>query len=803
MGYPSHVADRRSANSSTNLLFPLPRLCFPIKPSFRRARQRYGESMCATTLVNHAVGALNPLYSCSSVLPASNSSIGLSDINVLSGQRRVLANMYGVSKKFVRASKLSARTTRSVDGQVRSAVSDGSCVSSDCMPVHSVLMSFLSESRMNPVGHTNLPMPPLLGGESVSPPLPPNEVLPSYFGEDPLLSAIPIVASRVSLPSRLSTVLVTSLLPSSLAAEYGHFNSNLLAAVTDSPFQLRRPRFFGEQTEYIKLLCRMKQLNMISFTVAPKAVNGLFGVPKDGDGIRLIIDATPANRLFIPCPHVQLPDPGTLARLSVTTDLHSQRRGALYMAKADLESFYHQLMLPEWLQPYFSLPGIAVEVLVAAGLISSGGAVEDREALMYPMCTTLPMGWSHSVFVSQSVHEYVLYVVGGLNPLHNVMHLRSPFITCGVHLIYVDDFGVLANSRSECDHILSIAVNAYSTAGLMLKLSKLRSSSKEPIQLLGMCISGENYSITLPPDRLRRLVMLTIDTLRAPLVSGVHVQRLVGLWVWQLLLARPALAVLQNAYRFMNTAGTEERVLWSSVRGEFITLLSILPLLRVSLLSGWHRRLIATDASEVAAGVVATSLTSPLFQLFWPLSASRHTAHDHINRVGAHRVVAVGRSFSIPVPTIESGLFQPSVSLLRIHSSAPRLRELSSADYYWGTITSIRNEWRTLISSTWRWKEHINTLELRAIVLALRRVLSSPSSHNGSGGCRLMLLCDSAVVTYAMLKGRSSSPALVNGMKQMAALLLSSGIRLGIVWIPTEINPADAPSRAVNEFIHS
>ena len=91
------------------------------------------------------------------------------------------------------------------------------------------------------------------------------------------------------------------------------------------------------------------------------------------------------------------------------------------------------------------------------------------------------MGWSHSVFVSQSVHEYVLYFMGGLNPLHNVMHLQSPFITCGVHLIYVDDFGVLVNSRSECDHILSIAVNT--AAGLMLKLSKLRSSPKEPIQL--------------------------------------------------------------------------------------------------------------------------------------------------------------------------------------------------------------------------------------------------------------------------------------------------------------------------------
>jgi hypothetical protein len=258
------------------------------------------------------------------------------------------------------------------------------------------------------------------------------------------------------------------------------------------------------------------------------------------------------------------------------------------------------------------------------------------------------------------------YTIGGLNPLHNIVRLKSPFITCGVHLIYVDDFGVLANSISECDRVLSIAINAYAAAGLMLKISKLRHTSNKPIQLLGMCISGENYSVTLPSDRIRRLVMLTIDTLRAPLVTGMHIQRLVGLWVWQLLLARPALAILQHVYRFMNIAGTEEKVLWTSVKQEFIILLSILPLLHVSLLSNWYRRVVATDASELAAGVVSTNLTSPLFQLLWPLTASRHTAYDHINRLTDHRRIAVGESFNIPVSVINSPLVQPSVSLLRI-----------------------------------------------------------------------------------------------------------------------------------------
>ena len=38
---------------------------------------------------------------------------------------------------------------------------------------------------------------------------------------------------------------------------------------------------------------------MIAFTAEPLAVNGLFAVEKDSDTDRLIIDAQPANRLFI------------------------------------------------------------------------------------------------------------------------------------------------------------------------------------------------------------------------------------------------------------------------------------------------------------------------------------------------------------------------------------------------------------------------------------------------------------------------------------------------------------------------
>jgi hypothetical protein len=805
MNYNYQVVNRPSGNTSnhnmqvTPSLFPLPLLQLPPKSSSRRARQRYGEALCATTLLNHSVSALNCMYNSNpTLLPASNMSVG-SIVNVSKGQHRLLSHMYNVSKHFVVASKLSARTACQFIRQDRSAVSTGSSVLSDnisdSVPVHSVLMSYLSSeciesiltSTSGVVASTSSP-PGMELSKSI---LSYSSPVSTYFGEDPLLNAIPIVASRVSLPTRLSRVPLTSLLPSELASAYAEVNSSILAPPdlsvhTNSNWGQRKPQFYGERSEYLKLLQRMQKLNMIAFTTKPKAINGLFGVPKDGYEIRLIIDATPANRMFIPCPHVQLPDPSSLSRLSI-----DRNRGELWMAKADLESFYHQLVLPEWLQPYFALPGIAARELVAFGLISFNEYSAADNTIVYPMCTTLPMGWSHSVFVSQSVHEYVLYHIGKLLPTDNIIHLNSPVIDRALHVIYVDDFGILANTRVECDRVLSIAIDAYAVAGLSMKISKLRNTSRDPIQLLGMYIDGYDYSITLPNDKLKRMVMLTIDTLRYELVTGKQIQKLIGLWTWQLLLARPGLSILHSVYRYMNVVDEQERVLWPSVRKELICLLCILPLLRVSLLSPFHSRLIATDASEIAAGVVSTDLTNTLFDLLWPLSASRHTAYNHIKGLVKRRQSVKSFLFPISIPTIESGLIQPSVSLIRTLNHSVVLQQSNNAKQYISTVTSPSIEWRTLISSTWRWEEHINRLELRAIVLALRRLLSSPSVAE----CRLLLLCDSTVVTYAMMKGRSSAKGLVTGMKQVAALSLSSGCRIGIVWIPTEVNPADEPSR--------
>ena len=785
-------------------LFPLPAVPPPFhsKSSSARARQRYHFQQCATGLANATITTLNRLYCpslsinirevCLSATPVSSLSVpSVPSAAQLRVQARISSCCRGLVH-FANDSRRAQILSSDVEVGETSPVDPLNAVDGLVSVLHSsrssvsfILFRFLSRvlSPTSTLFSSRLPSPVAPSEAVVHPMMVP--LMSSYCGDDPHTPLTPLVAKKVSLPTRLSRLPVTSLLPAHIADLYASPNEALLVA----PFQAAvdggaenvpgasTTRFRGERKEYLPLLTRMHQLNMIAFTSTPLAVNGLFGVPKDGNEIRLIIDATPANQLFHPSPHVSLPNPSSLARLS------SKPNRRLWLAKADLESFYHQLLLPEWLCPYFALPGLRASTLVEAGLVDSK-RFPCASVMVYPMCTSLPMGWIHSVFVGESVHEHVLYTKARLHPQDNVLHLTSPLVDRTLHCVCLDDIGFLSNSQSECQHQLDRALSAYAEVGLLLTRSKLRPPS-DSMGLLGMLIDGRRLLIHLSEPKMRRLVNITLAVLASAEVTGTQLHRVVGLWTWQLMLARPALSVLHYCYRYIEIRKHKSEVLWNSVKQELVMLLSLLPLLRVSLADGWYPLLVATDASEQAAGVVATQLSNSLFHLLWPLTASRHTLHTQIQGLVKYRSSEF--TPSIPSNTVATVL-QPAMQLTALDSMQ---REREASHVYMQLVGSPSLQWRTWISSPWRWSEHINTLELQSIILALRRLLSSPMAINH----RLLLLCDSAVVAYSITKGRSSAASLAAGMKKVAALTLAGGIRVGVAWIPTQINPADRPSR--------
>jgi len=595
----------------------------------------------------------------------------------------------------------------------------------------------------------------------------------SAFSSAPT-AVVPLVAARISLPQNLNIVPLLDVLPPAVAAQYTEaaspalLRSSTVVLTMNFLKPLRRPRVAGSRAEYVRLVARMHQIGILGFTAAPKAVNGVFAVGKDVETDRIIVDAQPANRRFVDSPHVALPGPSHLVQLCVPRAPLARgcrRWRRMYVGKTDLSNFYHHLGVPEWMQPYLALPPLSPAELAACGL-PPGAA--------YPMCLTMPMGFSHAVFLAQSAHEHVVYSSGALQREHSLLCLASPVVSedCALHGIVIDDFFLFSLSLELANRTVERVLAAYRAAGFVVKQSKVVMPTSAPVKVIGFDIDGEQATIRLPAQSQLSLVRSTLAVLRVGTVTGALLSHLVGRWTWVMMLRRSTLSVLQHAYRYCRVAQHRRFTLWPSVRRELCMLLSLLPLLEAHLDAPFFHRAIASDASELAGGVVATTLTPQLATDLWPLCSNRHHA------------VRQAQSNALRVRSEDSAAHLLAIELLGLSAS-----DAAGFDAFYTTVEAA--PWRTIVSTPWLGEEHINVLELRAALLAVHWVLSHPSSLSS----RVFLLLDSTVAFFSLWKGRSSSPGLLLVLRKISALLLAGGLSLLPGWVPSAVNPADAPSR--------
>ena len=102
--------------------------------------------------------------------------------------------------------------------------------------------------------------------------------------------------------------------------------------------------------------------------------------------------------------------------------------------------------------------------------------------------------------------------------------------------------------------------------------------------------------------------------------------------------------------------------------------------------------------------------------------------------------------------------------------------------------------WKWTTVASWQWTgqaEHINALELRAVLTSLRWRLERHKKVH----CKFVHLIDSMVCLHALSRGRSSSRKLRRTMLRINALLLATKSQGVWTYVHTKQNPADAPSR--------
>lgn len=496
-----------------------------------------------------------------------------------------------------------------------------------------------------------------------------------------------------------------------------------------------KPAILTGRGQWAAFVGRLSKAGMVRFSVAPRAVCGAFAVAKPDGSQRFIVDARPANWHFANSPHVSLPTPDVIGRVRMPY-------GPVYVAKSDVSDFYHAFRLPEWLSDYFGLPPLP------AASISPGVAAQyGASTRVYPCCTTLPMGYSHAVVLAQAAHERVLDSLGDLFPRAD--RIGDPACTDYtlrrgrvMHAVYIDDLVLFGTNPGELLRRQTAYVTEMRRRGFAFKPAKLVRPTLAPTPVLGMEFDGVKRTLRSAPNRSVELVRETRAVLAvAGRVSGQRVAELVGSWLWAMLPCRPSLSIFAATFAFVEKSRRRGMVLWPTVRRELTTALCLLPLLIADLSVGDLRVVVATDASDTGLGVTAYRL---------------------------------------------DGYCDNT------HSNPARDQPLKTFEFSLANLAVERVPWQNVVAFRWRRAEHINVLEMRAFHVGLRWVLK----HRSAVGCRLLFLCDSAVACGVIRKGRSSSVTLLQRMRAIAADLIRAGCVVDIRWIPSELNPADAPSRA-------
>ena len=103
--------------------------------------------------------------------------------------------------------------------------------------------------------------------------------------------------------------------------------------------------------------------------------------------------------------------------------------------------------------------------------------------------------------------------------------------------------------------------------------------------------------------------------------------------------------------------------------------------------------------------------------------------------------------------------------------------------------------WRTAVQFKWQADAHINELEMRAFLSALRWRLRAVCNLE----CKFLHLLDSQVSIAVLVKHRSGSRRLNRVARKVSSLELASGAVAILGFCRSSDNPADAPSRTKDD----
>ena len=359
---------------------------------------------------------------------------------------------------------------------------------------------------------------------------------------------------------------------------------------------------------------------------------------------------------------------------------------------------------------------------------------------LFPRFRSLPMGWSYSVFIAQLVHMQIVAEAALLSPCRLLTRLQSrvpvPVTDVPTVAVYIDDVGVLGTDRERVNLVQRTYGSVASRYGFLLKPSKTVAATRR-VDLLGVTVDGERRVLEAGPERTIAAIRLATRACSSSTMTYQELAAIVGRFNWLFLIRRPLLSVFNNVYRWLSRYADRPgpHPLWDCCRRELSCAAGLVTCAFADLSLPVADTVIATDASGSGFGVV-------------------------------------------------SACDAPAAMAIAAETMRPPSCGQRDGEHLYDMVESM--SWATDDAGPLHDDNHINVRELDAVVRSIR------VAHRGT---RQIVLTDSGVVHGVMSKGRSSSQPLLRRCRRIAAAALVSGCTILPRWVPSAVNPADAPSR--------
>lgn len=354
---------------------------------------------------------------------------------------------------------------------------------------------------------------------------------------------------------------------------------------------------------------------------------------------------------------------------------------------------------------------------------------------VWPRFRVVPMGWSHLVTAAMAITEEIMLNDAHLDPSRKSSANAPANVGRCRYGAHIDNIFKLGTDKREINKVYNGIYSPCESRKLPPKSSKCLRPCRGSLEVLEVEFTSSGV-IAPSKEKMNKLLEATHASLNERFWHVRTLQAIIGSWKWFMLLARPAFSIFQRIY---DLTSSEKKVLFATAEAKqkLRMIGALLPLCFANIARPSAEVLLCSDASMIGgASLYGTNMS-------W------HESQDML--IGNYH------------------------SMLSSKSSLPKIK------------------WKTIHTQQWKYPTHINVLKGRAFLTGIRWI----ARQRWRLGTRVAALIDSRVIYYITSRGRSGAQRLWQLSRKLGALLLGTQTRVVPIWVRSEDNPADAPSRRI------